>query len=204
MDIQDKRRVSEILTSLAEDDQRERISLKDLLTILGERGFGILILVLTLPNLTPIFLPGMSAVLGIPICLLALQIMVGAKRPWLPGILLKRSLARSDFAKVIKYCLPLLNRAERLLKPRWWVFTSFLFRILMAWVILVLAIFLALPLPFTGMILAFPLFIMSLSLLEHDGLSALVGVILGILVNAGIIYFFWTVFVELWAWIFGA
>ncbi len=199
----DKQRISEILVNLAEDSTRDRISLGDLLVILGDRGFGILILVLTLPNLTPIFLPGMSAVLGIPITLLSLQILVGAKKPWLPGFLLKRSLARTDFAKVIKYCLPILGRAEKLLKPRFSFFTLYLFRALMAVVIFILSILLALPLPFTGPILAFPLFVMSLALLEHDGLSAMIGMVIGFLINSVIVYFFWTVFVEIWWWIFG-
>ena len=82
-----RQRISEILVGLAGDGSGH-LTLGEVVAALGDRGYGLLIFVLTLPNLLPIYIPGLSAVFGIPLALIALQMMMGQPRPWLPAALL--------------------------------------------------------------------------------------------------------------------
>ena len=60
------------------------------------RAYGPLIVLFAAPNMLPVALPGISAVLGVPLILLTAQMMIGLRRPWLPEFLRRRSLARGD------------------------------------------------------------------------------------------------------------
>src|SRR5262245_17094395 len=75
-----RRRASQILADLARNWPAERVSLGDIEAALGDRGFGIMILVFTLPAL----IPGIAMVAAIPLAVLAIQLMLGMSRPWLP------------------------------------------------------------------------------------------------------------------------
>jgi Exopolysaccharide synthesis, ExoD len=114
------RKFSEVLRSIADDPNRERVSVGDLLAAMGDRAFGALMLVFALPNLIPTP-PGTSSVLGMPLVLLAAQLMLG-QRPWLPRLIADRSMLRSDFAALIVRAGPWLAKAEKLVKPRLMIF----------------------------------------------------------------------------------
>jgi hypothetical protein len=83
---------------------------------MGDRGFGPLMLVFAIPNLVPAP-PGTSSVLGAPLVFLAAQLGFGM-RPWLPRLIADRSMARADFAVLVKRVNPWLLKAERLFRPR--------------------------------------------------------------------------------------
>ena len=46
-------RLSEILSGLAADERRSRISVADIFQAMGDRAFGALILIFALPNIVP-------------------------------------------------------------------------------------------------------------------------------------------------------
>ena len=66
----------------------------------------------------PVALPGISAVLGAPLILLTAQLMIGRRRPWLPGLLRRRSLARESFEGLVGRIVPRLQRMEEMISPR--------------------------------------------------------------------------------------
>ena len=67
-----KQPLSEMLLALAEDGQRERISVADLLAALGDRALAALLFVFAFPNVLPVP-PGTSALLGAPLVFRAAQ-----------------------------------------------------------------------------------------------------------------------------------
>ncbi|NEP28671.1 exopolysaccharide biosynthesis protein, partial [Moorena sp. SIO3I6] len=67
-----------------EEEQEPQVRLADILTLAGERIFGFIFVILSLPSALPVPAPGYSIPFGIVILLLAIQLIVGAKRPWLP------------------------------------------------------------------------------------------------------------------------
>ena len=156
--------MSEVLLDLAGDGSGW-LRLGDIVTALGDRGYGILIFILALPNVLPLYIPGLSALFGIPLALIALQMMLGLPRPWLPQALLRRPVRRQEFAKITNRILPWLLRLERLLKPRLPALTSVWAERAIGLLALVLALMLALPIPFTGIPLGAALALMGIGLL---------------------------------------
>jgi hypothetical protein len=170
--------LSELLARIAADDTRERVSVADLLELAGDRAFGALMFVFALPNVVPTP-PGVSAVLGLPLILLSAQFFWGRKTPWLPRAISTRSIARTDLAAVISRMTSPMRRFERVLKPRLGLLVSPAAERLLGFALLVLAVILFLPIPLGNMLPAAAICILSLALVEHDGLAVLIGVLIG-------------------------
>ena len=83
-------RLSAILIAIAEAEDKERISVGDLLEALKRRALGALMFIFAVPTALPMP-PGVSAVLGAPLLFLTIQLMLGMQ-PWLPKLITERSL----------------------------------------------------------------------------------------------------------------
>lgn len=181
--------LSDVLHTIAIDTTRDGIAINDLITVLGGRGRAGLILLFSLPNVLPAP-PGVSGLLGLPLLYLSFQMMMG-RTPWLPQFIGRRSMELDRFAALIAAVSPWLARAERLLRPRWfWVVGQRSERGIGA-LCLMLACVLALPIPFGNMLPAFALCLISLGMLERDGLWVLIGTATGFLslfIVAGVVY----------------
>jgi hypothetical protein len=191
-----RRRVSEILAALAHDWPKERLTLGDVEAALGDRGFGLLLFVFALPGIVP----GVAALASIPLILLALQLTLGFSKPWLPRLLANRSMARADFARMVDQTLPRLKRFERILRPRYPLFTAPAFERLIGVACLLLALLLPLPIPFTNIPVALPVALMALAVLERDGVYALVGLFAAFLVIGLIVALGWVSVQEVLQW----
>ena len=172
--IDDGRSVSEVLREIANTWPDERISLGDFVDLFGDRGHGLLMLTFALPNLVPIYIPGLSAVTGIPAAVIALQMALGLRHPWLPGFLLRRSMSINDLRRIVERAEPWLLRIERVLQPRAEALARGVLKRLMALVCIALALFLSLPIPFTNMIFAGPLAVFALGVIQRDGVAVTV------------------------------
>lgn len=180
---------SHILRALADDASRERIAVSDLLLAMKDRAFGALIFIFAMPNTIPTP-PGTSAILGIPLVFLSLQMALG-KKPWLPQLIAKRSMLRSDFAGMVGKIEPWIAKAERMLQPRLSALSSPGMEKAIGVFCLILSMILALPIPLGNMLPAVALCIMAFGILEKDGLWVLLGIGLGIVslfLVAGVIY----------------
>lgn len=166
-------RLSDILTSIAGDESRDRVSVADIFQAMGDRAFGALILIFALPNVIPTP-PGTSALTGAPLVFLSAQLMLG-QSPWLPRIIADRSMTRSDFASIVTRISPWLARGELMLRPR----LSFLIYPPAEYVIgllcLILAIILTLPVPLGNILPAIAICLFSCGILERDGIFVLLG-----------------------------
>lgn len=108
--------LSQILSQIASDQSRLRVSTGDLATALQDRAIGALIFVLAFPNIIPLP-PGASTILGAPLVFVTAQLALGL-RPWLPKLIADRSMDRVHFTVLLSRIVPRLARAERLLRPR--------------------------------------------------------------------------------------
>ncbi|MCA0255364.1 MAG: exopolysaccharide biosynthesis protein [Proteobacteria bacterium] len=184
-------RFSDILIELARDESRERVSVGDLFHQLGDRAYGALMLTFALPNIVPTP-PGTSAITGTPLVFLSARLALGLQ-PWLPGFILYRSMARSDFAVVVNRVMPWLMRTEALLKPRLSFLTARRMDHLTGFVCFCLAVVLALPIPLANILPAISICLFSLGLIERDGVFTLAGfavAIASIAVAGGVIFAF--------------
>lgn len=186
---EEKQPLSAVLRVLACDLTRERISMGDLLSALGDRALAALMFVFAVPNVVPTP-PGTSSVLGIPLVFLAAQVTFGLK-PWLPGIISRRSMSREDFHLLISRIAPWLERAEKLLKPRVSVLALPPMEFMVGLICLVLSLVLALPIPLGNMLPAAAISLMALGLLERDGVWILAGflaTLASVVLVSGVVY----------------
>jgi hypothetical protein len=142
---------------------------------MGDRAFGALLFAFAAPNAVPFSAPGVSTILGAPLLFLALQLILGFRAPWLPRFVVRQSIRRESFARAINVLVPWIRRAERLLKPRLGMITTGPFERVIGLVCAVLALVLMLPIPFGNMPPAVAICILSLALLEEDGVATLIG-----------------------------
>ena len=183
--------LSQLLTGIAADSSRERISVADLLTALHDRALAALLLLFALPNVVPVP-PGTSALLGAPLLFLATQLAFGM-RPWLPAFITARSMPRSHFAAIVSRAAPWLARAERLLRPRWSACCRPPAEYALGLVCLLLAIIVFLPIPLGNMLPALAICLLALGMLERDGLWVLAG----LLAAVGSVALVWSMFYAL-------
>lgn len=172
--------LSELLSQVACDEALERVSVANILERAGDRAFGALLFVFAFPNVVPMP-PGASAVLGLPLVLLAGQFLCGRKTPWLPRVIRKRAVPRRDFATLLVRISPVLRRIERVLRPRFGLLVGPAAERIIGLVLLVLSVILFLPIPLGNMLPAAAICLISLALIEHDGLIVVVGAILAAL-----------------------
>lgn len=175
-------RISDALDALRRSHQEPRISLGDLLDALGDRGFGLVVLALALPNGIPgPTLPGLSAIFGIGLVLLGAQLMRAFPEPRLPGIVRRRSVTLAGFSRFLDRALPRIRRVERWLRPRQSWLTGTGGARLIGLVIALMGIVLSLPVPLGNLPIAWSLVVVALGLLEEDSNALLLGLAAGML-----------------------
>jgi hypothetical protein len=173
-----KARTSEILLSLA-SQPGERLTVRDIMAVLQDRAFALLIVLLGLPNCLPMP-PPIPLVCGLLLALVALQIVFGRPAPWLPRQLLNRSLARTDVERAVGRATPVFRRLERFSRPRMTFLDTPLVMRLMGVIILIMALGLLFAPPFVGQIpLGLAVCLIGLGLVERDGLVVLGGLVIG-------------------------
>lgn len=186
---QEPPRLSRILTGLAMDESRDRVTINDIKQLMSQSATAALVFVFAAPNVLPVP-PGVSAILGLPLIYLTAQLMLG-QEPWLPNFIGGRSFARSDFAAFINRAMPLLAKAEKLLRPRWSLFLYPGVERVIGALCLILACVIALPIPLGNMLPAAALCLICLGLIERDGLCTVFGVLIALaslLIVAGVVW----------------
>lgn len=182
------------LTDATDAIHSETISLRDLLALIGEQGLLLFCMILVIPFLLPISIPGISTVFGIVIILIGIGVMLN-RMPWLPNRLMERTVKTDDLKPVLKKGVDLFIRIERFIRPRWLVFTSNAAMNRLN----------GLMLTFGGVLLLFPFGLVPLSntlpgyailflaagLLERDGIFVFLGYVLNIVT----VFYFGALFV---------
>lgn len=161
-----------------EDTPPDPVALNDVLALASERIFGFLFVLLSLPSALPIPAPGYSVPFGILIFVLAVQLLAGAKQPWLPQRLAKQPMSLSQVQGVLKAGLPWLRRIEAISRPRFTpLCTSLAGRSILGSAIALMAISMMIPIPGTNTLPAMGIFITGFGLLEDDGAISLGGLV---------------------------
>lgn len=164
------------------------IGLGELMDTLSHRGYGFLLVVLSLPAALPIPAAGYASPFALVIIVLAFQMMLGRSSPSLP----QRVLGRKISARMVPFIqgkgIPLLRRIERFSKPR---LESLIKRRLLTFLvgltIILAALVMLVPFPGTNTIPAFGILVIGFGLINNDGLLALCGSLLGLTGAAAVI-----------------
>lgn len=157
-----------ILDALIDGDQQQTLDFNALLGGLGRRAFGMLLFVAALPAFIPIPIGG--ALSGPLVVLIAAQLLIGLRRPWLPGFIARRGPKRQALARFERTVDPWLGRLEHLVRPRLTVLLDH--RLAAAFtgaLLLLLGVLLSLPIPLTNYVFGGIILLFALALLERDG-----------------------------------
>ncbi len=182
------RRFSSVLEELGQRPG-DRLALEEMVDAFGERALGAVMILISVLSLLP-WPPGGKVVFSLPLLLIASEVTLQRESLWLPGWLLRRSVARSGYASGMRRMLPAVRFIENLSCPRLQVLTGPLARMVIGLICLGLAIMLAFPVPFGDMLPAVTIVIFGFALMQRDGLATLVGLV-GTMVCIGYLALVW-------------
>lgn len=174
-------RTSNVLATICGPEASEDLTVGEFVARLGDRTYGLLFLALALANFVPA-VPGFSGVLGCILILVAVQLVIGRRTPWIPRVIRSRRVPKLRLQQGLAAAAGVLRRFERICRPRLALFTTILAERILGFIVVYLGAVIALPIPFIGNIPpAIAILALALGLLERDGVVILLGVVLAIL-----------------------
>ena len=160
-----------MLEELAEHAGDRQLSFALLVERLGDRTYGLLLIVLAALNVIPM----VSLLAGPVIATLGLQMALGIRRPWLPQRLLALELPAARTKQALIGIVPMIRRLERYLRPRWHFTEAPIVDRSLGVVTLLLGLIVTIPAPFTNIPPSLIIMLLGLGLVERDGLVQIIG-----------------------------
>ena len=146
----------------------------------GRSGFGFVILLLALPALIPI--PGpFGFVFGSCLALVSVQVLAGAERLWLPDRVRTMQIDGGKLKSGISHAAGWLRWTERWIRPGRgpeWIIQHL--SPVVGVPVLILALIVAIPIPFGNIVPCLALMLLALGLIAEDGLALFMGLGLGL------------------------
>jgi len=170
-------RFSVELRALAERFEGQPVRLELLLKETKGRGFQLLLLVIALPFVGPIPLPGFSIPFGLVVTILGMR-MALSRPPWLPRALRAKEMPPRFFGPVMRGSIRLMEWLEIFLRPRFgFVVSHEIFSRMAGFLIGVsgLMLMLPFPLPFSNSLPAWTVIFLSAGALGEDGMFFVIG-----------------------------
>lgn len=167
---------SEVLHRLTIGPADDRISFARIVDELGERGFGVLLIIFALPNCIPFpGVPGTSFITGLAILYISIQLILARDEPALPRWVGEKSFTRGQLARFVAKTNPLLRWLEKPVRPRLAPMVAGPGERAIGALGVVHAVTLALPIPMGNLPQGVALILLALALIELDGLMAIGG-----------------------------
>lgn len=155
---------SQILRALMTDAPGEWVTIAWLLDALRDRSFGLVLLLMGLLALVP----GGSTIVGVLLIYPAIQMILARQSPSLPSFIARRHVSTARMASISQRAAAILEWIETFSRPRWQTPFQATKR-LVGVVVLLLAPTLVWPFPFSQIIPALVIVLLSLAYLEEDG-----------------------------------
>lgn len=170
-------------------------SIGELMEDVGDKGFGLLLMILSLPSAIPVPAVGYSTPFGVCMVIIAAQIFIGRTQVQLPKRLKKIRIPLKLVQNITGFAHRFLKKTEKLIKPRHLWIHSRLGHSILSVTIIALAVFMIFPVPGTNTLPAMAIFVIGISIAEEDGLIALAAMLLSVLAAAfsgWLVYWFFT------------
>lgn len=151
-------------------------SLQELLQGIDEKGFGILLVLLSVPSALPVPAAGYSTPFGLAILALGIQMLKGRHAPSLPQKVQKLTLPRGIIGGATKF----LGIFERFIRPRFRYICEPAGRRALALLVILMSLLMTLPVPGTNTFPAMVIFLVGVCLCEDDGLVGIVAFLAGV------------------------
>jgi hypothetical protein len=175
-------RISDALRRLLREAGGRPLTIREMVRILHGRGLQFVVILLCLPFLTPVSIPGISIPFGLAIALCGLRIAFGHK-PWLPAFILNRSISFPVLERMVHFGCAIYEKVEKVIRPRLAaVLDGPVMAMMIGTAIALSGVFLSLPIPppfpLTNTIPGFAIIFLSLGVMERDGALILCGYVL--------------------------
>ena len=167
---------SQLLHDLLGDAPANSVTLDWLMGRLGDRSFGVVLLILALVGV----LPGVSVFAGVLLTVPAFQMIMARPSPVLPSGIASRPIGTRQLVHLLHWIVPVLRRLEKILHPRWLALIEATKRAV-GGVVLLLGLCLLVPVPLSNVPPALLIVLIALAYLQEDGLllcAALLGALL--------------------------
>jgi hypothetical protein len=173
-------RTSAILRGiLVNNPDVKTFSVECILASIGAERFEASLMMFSIPAIIPV--PRPNGMVAVPTGAIACQLAAGRKQITLPAFILQKSVSRKALAVAIHAILPVLEAAERIVRPRWsWISHAF-WRRAVGCLVFLLAVAIAYPLSGFSALHAWSIFAVAFGMAEQDGLAVMIGVVAGVL-----------------------
>ncbi len=158
-------RTSDVLLELARQSQSGRVSLRTLIERLGDRMFGVLLVVISALS----FVPVVSILSGLLITTVGIQLAIGRKNTYIPRAILDYELDPMSSKRSLENVAARALWLERFVRPRWAFTEAPIVDRFIGILISVLGIVIAIPIPLTNVGPALIVVALAMGLLERDG-----------------------------------
>jgi hypothetical protein len=151
------------------------VTLNEILERTEGRGFYLVLILLSLPFIVPLSVPGLSTALGLSVTVLAVRMAFG-RTPRLPRWLGGRRLSPMAQRRLLGGSVKFLRLVEKLVKPRRtpWM-SSRAARVGNSLLVAVMGLFLAAPFPpvppLTNALPCYAIILLAASMMEEDGVT---------------------------------
>lgn len=174
------------------DQEGEKISLGDVLDIIGRRSYGPVLLVAGLITLAPIIgdIPGVPTIMALIVILISVQLLIRKETFWLPAWLLDRSIKPEKLTKTLRWVRRPARFIDSYLKPRLLLFSTGIATYVIALVCMMIALVMPVMemIPFSANGAGAALTAFGLALIARDGLLSLIAFSLTALTASVILY----------------
>lgn len=173
------------------DMQGRRVAVHEMSVILNNRGFGALLLLPCIIELLPTgSIPGVPSMCAIIIILLAMQVLMGRRHPWVPDRIKNMTFNHEKIENGLDKAQPYIKWLDRQARPRWTFMASHKAEQVAALMIIALACtFFPLELvPFASSIPSFTIAMFAIGFLTKDGLLLLMAWMMSVVASIGISY----------------
>ena len=171
---------SVLLQRLHDEAPADHFTLGWLMGRLHERSFGIIMLLLAVVAMAP----GVSIVAGLLMMIPAVQMIAGKPDPVFPRRIADHPFPTPRLAALVRRAVPVLRYLERAIHPRWPIPSGATKRLVGAVVLVLDIALLFTPLPFSNIVPALVIALISLAYLEEDGLLLLIALLAAVIVLA--------------------
>ena len=178
---------SAILQRLHDEMPPGHFTLGWLMHNLQKRSFGIIMLLLALVAIAPGIAIGAGILLMIP----ALQMIAGKAAPIFPRRIANHALPTKHLAELIQRCLPGLRHLETVIHPRWHTALGPSKRIAGVVIMLLGVTLVVSPIPFSNVVPALIVALISIAYLEEDGFLLSIALIAALIMLATAVLAMW-------------
>lgn len=175
---------SAVLRAVINSAKGETITIGEIINAFGERAFGFVLILFSLPNCVPAP-PGVAGIVGTPVLIFGIQMMLGHRHPWLPGFIKRRSVSVSKFKRLIDIAEPRMQKIESFCKPRLLQLFGPVGDRMVGLFAFLVALSVLIPFPGTNFPPSIALVIASIAVMEEDGYLLIAGYLIGL---AGLAY----------------